>query len=121
MYKQAAQQKLRFATSRGSLSVEQLFDLPISELDTLAVALDESYKNSKGKSFVEKRTSKDKTIKLQFDIVLDVLNTKVDERDSARDLAADKAHNNKILELIASKKDEDLKGKSVKELEAMLK
>jgi hypothetical protein len=121
MYKQAAQQKLRFATSRGSLSVEQLFDLPISELDTLAVALDESYKNSKGKSFVEKRTSKDKTIKLQFDIVLDVLNTKVDERDTLKDAAAIKQHNNKIIELIASKKDKEMEGLSIKELEAMLK
>ena len=38
MYKQAAQLKLRFATSRGSLSTEQLYDLPISELDTLAIS-----------------------------------------------------------------------------------
>jgi len=121
MYKEAAKQKLRFSTPKGSLSVEQLWDLSITDLDTLAVSLEESYKNSKGKSFLDKRTTKDKGLKLQFDIVLDVLNSKVEDSEALRDAADVKEHNQKILKLISEKKDGELAGKSVKELEAMLK
>ena len=121
MYKEASRKKTRFATSKGSLSAEQLWDLSIADLDTLAVSLDEAYKSSKGKSFVEKRTTKDKDLKMQFDIVLDILQTKVEERDSLQEAAENKEHNKKILELIAKKKDGELEGKSVKELEAMLR
>jgi hypothetical protein len=121
MYKQASQLKLRFATTKGMLSTEQLWDLSLTELDDLAVSLEEKYKNSKGKSFLEKKTTKDKGIKLQFDIALDVLNTKVEEQQTLQKAADDKAHNEKIITLIAEKQDESLKGKTIKELEAMLR
>ena len=121
MFKEASKLKLRFATTKGSLSVEQLWDLSITDLDTLAVSLEEAHKNSKGKSFLEKRTTKDKGLKLQFDIVLDILQTKVDDSEALREKAEDKEHNKKILELIAKKKDGELEGKSIKELTGMLR
>lgn len=121
MYKEAAKLKLRFVTTRGSLSVEQLYDLPLAELDVLAVSLQEEYKESGKKSFLIAKSAKDKIAKLRFDIVLDVLNTKVDEAKAITEEQERKAHNQKILGLIADKQDEELKGKSVKELEKMLK
>lgn len=121
MYKEAAKLKLRFATTRGSLSVEQLYDLPLTELDELAVSLQEEYKESGKKSFLIAKSVKDKVAKLRFDIVLDVLNTKVEEADAVTAERERKEHNQKILGLIADKQDEELKGKSVKELEKMLK
>lgn len=121
IYKKAAQNKLRFSTTKGNLSAEQLFDLSLTDLDNLAVSLEESYEESKGKSFLRKRTTKDVTIKLQFDIVLDVLQTKVAESEAAQEAKETKEHNQKILTLISEKKDGELKGKSIKQLEAMLK
>ena len=120
-FKEASKQKLRFQTPKGNLTTEQLWDLSLTDLDKLAVELEESYENSKGKSYLTKRTVKDKTIKLQFDIVLDILNTKVAEQEAATEAAENKKHNQKILTLIAEKQDESLKGKSIKQLEAMLK
>ena len=121
MFKEASKVKLRVNTARGPLSVEQLWDLSIPELDALAVKLEEDYNASGKKSFVVKRSVKDKTAKLAFDVVLDILTTKVEEAAEATQKAEDKEHNKKILELIAEKKDESLKGKSVKQLEAMLR
>lgn len=121
IFKLASQQKLRFQTSKGLLSVEQLWDLSVADLDTLAVSLEEEHQSSGRKSFVIKRSVKDKTIKLRFDVVLDVLNTRVEESQAAQEVKATKEHNSKILQLIADKEDESLKGKSVKQLEAMLK
>lgn len=120
-FKQASKQKLRFQTTKGVLSVEQLWDLSLNDLDSLAVSLQEAYENSKGKSFLTKRTTKDATIKLQFDVVLDILQTKVEESELLREAKENKEHNEKILNLISEKKDEELKGKSLKELQKMLK
>lgn len=119
-FKLATQQKLRFQTSKGSLSTEQLWDLSIPELDTLAVSLEDEYNKSGKKSFVVKSSAKDKATKLRFDVVLDVLTTKVEEQQAATAEKERKEHNNKILGLIAEKQDESLKGKTIKQLEAML-
>lgn len=120
-YKLASREKLRFQTPKGLLSVEQLWDLSLSDLDALAVALESEHKESGKKSFLVKSSAKDKTAKLKFDIVLDVLSTKVDEKNAASEAAEVKEHNKKILTLIAEKQDESLKGKSIAQLEKMLK
>jgi hypothetical protein len=120
-FKLASQLKLRFNTSRGSLSTEQLWDLPLSELDTLAVELEQLAKEGNQKSFLLKKTDEDKVAKLRFDITLSILNTRVEELEAAQNARAIKEHNEKILAIIADKQDESLKGKSLEELEALLK
>lgn len=120
-FKLASQQKLRFHTARGPLTTEQLWDLSVEELDALAVSLEAEHKESGKKSFLTKSTAKDKTTKLKFDIVLDILNTKVEAMQAASEAAEIKEHNKKIIEMITEKQDESLKGKSIKQLEAMLK
>ncbi len=121
MYKQANQLKLRFTTKYGEVNVERLFEIPLTELDKLAIELEEEYKQSGKKSFLVSKSRKDKIIKLKFDIVIDVLNTKLEERDAAIENADKKAFNQKILSLIEEKKEEELKGNSLKDLEKMLK
>lgn len=121
MYKQASKLKLRFQTTRGSLSSEQLWDLPLTELDSLAVSLEKEYKDSGKKSFLVAKSKKDKAIKLRFDITLDVLSAKMDENEAIKSEADVRAHNQKILGLISKKQDSQLEEKSVKELEKLLK
>ena len=121
MYKEASKQKLRFQTMRGLLSTEQLWDLTVTDLDHIAVALKEEYDNSGKKSFLTVRSVKDKTAKLKFDVVLDVLTTKVEEAAAAKEAKETKEHNQKIIQLISEKQDEALKGKSIKQLESMLR
>jgi len=120
-FKLASQQKLRFQTNKGLLSVEQLWDLSLEDLDTLAISLETEHKESGKKSFLVKTSAKNKITKLRFDVVLDVLNTKVEEMQAVQEAAEIKEHNKKIIALIAEKQDEALKGKSIKQLEAMLK
>jgi hypothetical protein len=120
-FKEASRQQLRFQTTRGLLTTEQLWDLSVTDLDKVAVILDDEYKLSGKKSFLVAKSSKDKTLKLKFDIVLDILTTKVEEAEEAKVKAENKAHNEKIINLISEKQDEALKGKSVTQLKAMLK
>lgn len=120
-FKEASRLKLRFTTEKGFLSAEQLWDLSLPVLDRLAIQLEEEYKESGKKSFLIAKSKKDKVAKLKFDIVIDILTTKVDEAKAVNKAAETKAHNQKILALIAEKSEEDLKEKSIEELEAMLK
>lgn len=121
MYKQLIKDKVRFTTAKGLLSLEQLFTLSINELDTLAVSLQEAYeKSNTKKSFIEKRTTKDKSLKMQLDVVLDIMQDKIEEAEVAKTKAENKLRNQKIREIIAEKKDAELASMSVSKLESLL-
>lgn len=122
MYKQAAQLGLRFLTSKGNLSVEQLFDLSQTDLANCIKTLKKSLKKNDDDdlSFLDDTSKVDVTEQLRFDIIKDVYLTNKKEAEDARDAKAKKEYTNKILSLISDKKDQDLAGKSVEELEALL-
>lgn len=120
-FKEASRQALRFVTSKGNLTTEQLWDLKLPELDVLAVSLEIQAENSGKKSFLKATTAKDKIAKLKFNIVLDILTTKAEEQAEASKKKEDKAHNEKIYALIAEQDEKDLKGKTKEELLTMLK
>ena len=121
MYKQAARLHLRIPTVRGQLSVEQLWGLPLKELDQIATGLQEEYKKSGKKSFLIKKSAKDKLLKLKFDVVLDILVTLAEEAEAAKDTAANKLHNDRILSKIAEAQDRKLDGLDEEALLKLLK
>lgn len=121
IYKQASMLALRIETNKGSLSVEQLWTLKLIELDQLAVFLEESMERSSTKSFLKATTKANQLAKLKFDIVLDVLTSKKEAQEAASTAAEKKAHNDKILALIAQKEEGKLQEMSVEELTALLK
>jgi hypothetical protein len=112
--------KHRFQTDKGMLSVEQLWDLPLADLDRLAVQLEHDSKKHT-KTFLKVKTQEDKITKAMFDVVLDVLNTKVEEQEAAEEARANKEHNEKIFRLIEEKEDEHLGKLTVKQLKAQLR
>ena len=74
MYKQAAQKKIRFTALGGSLTVEDLFDLPLQgddmSLDLLARRINRSIRDESEDSFVTKdKTPKLVSLELQLEIV----------------------------------------------------
>lgn len=121
VFLKATKAKLRFSTPKGSLSTEQMWDLTLDQLDSLAVSLQEDYEASKGKSFITKKSRKDRGIKLKFDVVLSILQTKMEDSDRASKALSTREHNSKILALIQEKREGALKDLSVEELEDMLK
>lgn len=123
-YKQASKIGLRFQTSKGVLSLEQLWGLSVTDLSNSIKAVKKILKTTDDDDLSFLEDSKgvvDVENQLRFDILKDIYITRKEESAALRTKAADKAHNQKILELIAEKKEGDLKGLSVAELEALLK
>ena len=127
IYKKAAKKKLRFSTNRGSLPVEQLFDLPKEEIRQLVIKAREDARKSSGEvndselSFLDSPAKAKATDdELRFEILKDIYLTKKAAEEKAQKRAEAKANNKKILELIARKQDEALEKKSIKDLEKLL-
>lgn len=120
MYKEALQKKLRFKTNKGMISTEDLFDLSLHNLDTLALMLDKKISEAPKKSFIEDLPAEENDDELRFSIVKDVINTKLKARKDNINKAQIDARNKRIAELIAKKEDEALENKSIEELRAMI-
>lgn len=123
IYKLASKTGLRFPTTQGMLSVEQLWTLKITALSNLAKAAKKvlNKDNDDELSFLDDNTTVNVEDQLRFDIVKDIYLTKKAENEALRTAADKKAFEQKILMLIAEKQEDSLRGKTIEELEAMLK
>jgi len=127
VFEQASRLKLRFTTVRGSLSVEDLWDLPLTSatgkvnLDDIAKQLNREMRASTEEiSFVEPTaTPRNTELRLGFDIVKHVIEVKVAERTTALAASKKRETKQKILEIIAAKQDDALQSKSLEELQAL--
>ena len=119
IYKRASKDAVRFTTVKGSLTVEQLWSLSLTDLDKLAVKLEKVVKASGEKSFLETKSKEDATDKLRFDIVLDVLTDKVKAKEISAKAAETRVKNARIDELIAKKQNKEFEDLSIEELEKL--
>jgi len=122
MYKQGLQLGLRFTTSVGLLTIEQLFQLKQNQLENAIRNQKKLLKASDDDElgFLDVSSKVDPVEQLKFDILKDVYITKKAEAEAIRESKAKKENNQKILELIAQKKEGVLQEKSIEELEKML-
>lgn len=123
MYKQASKLGLRIQTNKGLLAVEQLWQLSQSDLSNAIKAVKKVLvKNDDNElSFLENTKVVDIENQLRFDILKDVYLTKKSEAEAIRNEAETKAHNQKILALIAEKQEGKLRDMSEEELKTLLK
>lgn len=125
---EASRLKVRYATSRGNLTVEDLWDLPLTSatgkinLNDIAKSLNKQLKNEEEEDFVvTKPKAKNKTLIAAFEVVKVVITTKVEENATEKARKDKAATKKRILEIISQKEDETLGSKSVAELQDMLK
>ena len=123
MFDKATRMKLRFTTDRGFLSVEDIWDLTLTQLNNLAKSLRKKLKEGEEEDFLNTKSESDTTEKLRFDIVLNILETKKTEKAEREQAEEIKGKRQKLLGLIAEKQDAALRDKPVdellKELEAL--
>lgn len=125
MFEKASRLKLRFDSARGQLTVEDLWQLPLThsngfDLDSIAIDLDKKLKDTTNVSFVNKNQKSDQTLQLKFDIVRHIIEVRLAEQEAAEKAKEIKDQKQVILQLIAEKKAEALKGASLEDLEKKL-
>jgi len=104
MFEKASRIKLRFMC-KGVCSVEDLWDLRLTELDNIFKALNTQLKAREGESLLGSTRPADMVLDLQIEIVKHIVKTRLAERDAARASAEQAEKKQKILEVIAHKQD----------------
>lgn len=119
MFEIATRTKMRFPF-KGLVSVEDLWDLSVRDLDSIFKTLNAQVKKSQEESLLATKTKEDETLATQIEIVKHIVKTRLDEAETAKQSKELKEKKQKIMEIIAAKQDESLKNASVEELQAML-
>lgn len=123
IFEYAARNKLRFASPRGELTVEQLWDIPLRarddfNLNTIAKTVNKALKDISEESFVEtKKTAEHTRREVALEIVKYVIDVKFTEEKTAETHAARKQEKEKLLEILAEKQAGKLSELSEKELQ----
>jgi hypothetical protein len=115
----AVRTKMRFPF-RGMISVEDLWDLGVRDLDLVFKSLNSHVKQAKEESLLDTKTKEDEVLDIQIEIVKYIVKVKLEEENARLQAKAQKEQKQKIMSILASKQEEELKNKSVDELKAML-
>jgi len=123
IFEYATRNKLRFASVRGELSVEQLWDVPLRSkddfnLNIVAKTANKMLKDISEESFVEtSKTTQHTRLETAMEVVKYVIDTKLAEETAAKKRAENKIEKEKLLAILAEKQDGKLSELSEKELQ----
>lgn len=127
MFEKCSRLKLRFVSSQGALTAEDLWDLPLTStrlnqanLNNIAKAISRQLKAESEEDFVNPKSGANEALQLALDIVKHVIQVRQAENEAARVLADRKEKKAKLLELIEKKQDQALEGKPLEELQEMV-
>ena len=120
IFMEAIRNKYRF-NFKGNITVEDLWDLSLTDLDSIFQHLNRELHTTQEESLLSEKSNQNTVLENKIAIIKHIVFTKkvesikhVEERETAE-------KKKYIMSIIAEKKDADMKNKSVEELEAMLK
>jgi hypothetical protein len=121
LYKQASRLKLRFSTTKGDISVEDLWSLSLEALDAMAIAVNKKVKSLQDEtSFLSARPATDEELVLRLEILKDVIADKIAERDARKEQTEKRARATMLKQLLAQKQAESLNSLSAEEIQKQL-
>lgn len=126
IFEYATRNKLRFASIKGELTAEQLWDIPLRSnddfnLNTVAKTTNKALKDISEESFVEtKKTAKQSRLEVALEVVKYVIETKLDEEKAAEARASNKKKKEALLTALAEKQAGKLSEMSEKELQKQI-
>lgn len=119
MFEVATRNKFRFPF-KGLISVEDLWELSVDNLDTIFKSLNSEMKKTKEESLLSTKTREDEVLETKIEIVKYIVSVKLAEKEQREKTFLNKERNQKIMDIIAAKKDAELQNMSIEELEKML-
>lgn len=119
IFEYATRNKVRFPF-KGTISVEDLWDLSLSSLDSIYKTLNKQVKQSEEESLLSTKTSVDTELEVQIAIVKYIVSVKLNEKKASEQAQANRIQKQKIMSIIAAKEDEVLQNSSIEDLKKML-
>ena len=119
MFEIATRTKMRFPF-KGMVTVEDLWDLSVQNLDKVFKALNSQRKETQEESLLNTKSSEDERLETQIEIVKYIVGVKLDEQAARLKAAENKEKKQKIMALMAKKDDEALENMSKEELQKLL-
>lgn len=119
MFEVATRNKMRFPY-KGQISVEDMWDLSLSALDSVFKVLNSQMKQVKEESLLSTKSKADETLELQIEIVKYIVSVKLAEKEAKEKAAEKSAQRQKIMEIMAKKQNESLESASMEDLQKML-
>lgn len=126
LFEIATREKFRFASIKGELSVEQLWDVSLTsktgfDLDTIARTVNQELKETDTESFVHTTvSSKRELLQQKLDVVKHIIAYKVDKCIALQRAAEKAAEKQKLLQILETKQNAQLQELSIEEIQARL-
>ena len=118
LFESASREKYRFPY-KGLISVEDLWDLTMPQLDGVYKALSKEVKTQGEDSLMAEATT-DKKLTNMIEIVKYIFSVKQQEADARKTAAENKRKRERIAEVLAQKEDEALHNMSADELKKLM-
>ena len=127
IFEKASRENLLFPSTRGNLTLSQVWALPLTSkgdvsVDAIAVAVNAELQKSSEKSFVsDKATPEDSKNKLRLDILLHIINVLKAEQDAKVKSVETQTKLEKLRGALKAKEDQALFESSPEELQKLIK
>ena len=116
IFERASKQQLRFQSTKGNLSTEELWDLSLQSLDSLARGVNKQLKEANEESFISTKTKSNTELELKLDILKHIIADKIADQE-AKKVKAERAQELEMLQnLLAKNKTKELKALSSEDI-----
>lgn len=121
IFEYAAEKKLRF-NFKGSITVEDLYDLSVEELDSIykKIKADIRKQNDNEDSLLTNTIKKDISLSVKAEIIEHIVNGKLVKKAANEKAAQNRERKQMLLAILAQKEQEGLRNKTPEELAKMI-
>lgn len=119
LFESATRSKMRFPF-KGMISVEDLWDLSLTNLDSVFKTLNAETKKSEEESLLNTKSKEDEEISNKIEIVKYIVSVKLDEKKKREDAKKNAEMRQRLLEIKAKRQDAALENMSDEDLDKAL-
>jgi hypothetical protein len=119
LFEIATRNKMRFPF-RGMISVEDLWDLSLTNLDSVFKTLNAEAKKSEEESLLETKSKENEELSNKIEIVKYIVNIKLEEKKTRENARKNAEMKQRLLEIKAKRQDAALENMSDEDLDKML-
>ena len=119
LFESATRSKMRFPF-KGMISVEDLWDLSLTNLDSVFKTLNAESKKSEEESLLNTKSKEDEEVSNKIEIVKYIVGVKLDEKKKREDAKKNAEMRQRLLEIKAKRQDAALENMSDEELDKTL-